>query len=224
VVAVSQGVAKDLNKVLGLPMEKMQVIYNPAVTPELKTKSQEPLDHPWFAPGEPPVILGVGKLEAQKDFPTLIRAFSQIRKIQPARLVILGWGPESDKQKLETLIHELGVEADVNLAGYVNNPFAYMARASVFALSSRWEGLPFVLVEAMAVGTPVVSTDCESGPAEILGDSKYGMLVPVGDSQALAEAILNVLAGKSQQAEAAWLSQFSLETVTQHYLNILVDK
>ena len=221
VVAVSQGVAKDLNKILGLPIEKMQVIYNPAVTPELKAKSQEPLDHPWFAPGEPPVILGVGKLEAQKDFPTLIRAFAQVRKIQPARLVILGWGPEPEKRKLEALIHELGVEADVNLPGYVNNPFAYMSRAGVFALSSRWEGFGNVVVEALAVGTPVVSTDCESGPSEILDNGRYGTLVPVGDAQALAESILEVLGEDRKTIDCGWLDNFTLSTITKQYLNVL---
>jgi len=220
VVAVSHGVAIDLNKTIGLPLEKIYVIYNPAVTPELVAKAQEKIDHPWFALGEPPVILGVGKIEPQKDFPTLIHAFAQIRQIQPARLAILGWGPDSEKQKHEALIRELGLEEDVGLLGYVNNPYAYMSRAAVFALSSRWEGLPFVLVEAMAVGTPVVSTDCESGPAEILDRGKYGSLVPVGDSQALAKAILEVLSGQTKPVEMAWLKQFSLEEITQKYLEV----
>ena len=117
VVAVSEGVAKDLNQVLGLPLAKIDVIYNPGVTPELSAKAQEFLDHPWFQPGEPPVILGVGKLETQKDFPNLLRAFAQVHKIRPARLIILGWGPDAEKQKLEALIQELGVEADVQLPG-----------------------------------------------------------------------------------------------------------
>ena len=220
VVAVSQGVAQDLNKVLSLPMAKMKVIYNPAITPELSLKAQEPLDHPWFAPGEPPVILGVGKLELQKDFPTLIRAFAEVRKVRPARLVILGWGPEPEKLKLEALIDQLGIKAEVDLPGYVNNPYAYMARAAVFVLSSRWEGFGNVVAEALAVGTPVVSTNCESGPAEILDNGKYGTLVPVEDDQALAESILQVLAGEVKSIDSAWLENFSLKTVTQQYLNI----
>jgi glycosyltransferase involved in cell wall biosynthesis len=221
VVAVSEGVAKDLNQVLGLPLAKMDIIYNPCVTPELAAKAQEPLDHPWFAPGEPPVILGVGKLEAQKDFPNLLRAFAQVREIRPARLVILGWGPDAEKQKLDALIQELGIEADVQLPGYITNPYAYMARSALFALSSRWEGLPLVLVEAMAVGLPVVSTDCESGPAEILDHGKYGALVPVGDHQALAQAILEVLAGNHKMVKPDWLNQFSLGNITQQYLQVL---
>jgi glycosyltransferase involved in cell wall biosynthesis len=219
IVAVSHGVAKDLACTARLPLESIQVIYNPAATPELAQKVQEPLDHPWFASGEPPVILGVGKLETQKDFPTLIRAFARVRKVLPARLMILGWGP--DQPKLEALARELGVEKDVALPGYVNNPYVYMARSAVFVLSSAWEGLPFVLVEAMAVGTPVVSTNCESGPAEILANGKYGLLTPVGDPQALAEAILTVLAGQSKPADPTWLKQFTLDAITQQYLDVL---
>ncbi len=181
--------------------------------------AQEPLEHPWFTPGEPPVVLGVGKLEAQKDFPTLIRAFARVRRAQPARLVILGWEP--DRPQLEALVSELGLEDDVALLGHVGNPYPYMARAAVFVLSSHWEGLPTVLIEAMAVGTPVVSTDCESGPAEILDGGKYGSLTPVGDSQSLAEAILNVLVGQSREIAPAWLNHFTLETSTQQYMKVL---
>jgi glycosyltransferase involved in cell wall biosynthesis len=219
IVAVSQGAAKDLARSTGLPIESIQAIYNPVITPELLEKAKEPLDNPWFAPGELPVILGVGKLEVQKDFPTLIRAFAQVRQVRPARLMILGWGP--DRPKLEALVEELALESDVSLLGYVDNPYPYMAKASVFVLSSAWEGLPTVLIEAMAVGTPVVSTDCPSGAAEILGNGKYGLLTPVGDSQALAEKILQVLGGGQKTIDSTWLEQFSLEDVTKEYLNVL---
>jgi glycosyltransferase involved in cell wall biosynthesis len=224
VVAVSQGVAQDLSDLTGLPLERFQVIYNPAVTTTLLEKSQEPLDHPWFAAGEPPVILGVGKLEAQKDFPTLIYAFAQVRKEQRARLIILGWGPDQNRESLEALAKELGIHEDVSLAGYVNNPYAYMARSAVFALSSQWEGLPFVLVEAMALGIPVVSTDCKSGPAEVLDYGRYGQLVPVGNSQALGHAISKVLSEQPAPVDKEWLTQFTLEAITQQYLNVLIPE
>jgi glycosyltransferase involved in cell wall biosynthesis len=219
IVAVSQGVAQDLSAASGLPADAIQVIYNPVITPLFLEKAQEPLDHPWFAPGQPPVILGVGKLEAQKDFPTLIRAFAQVRDRYPARLMILGWGP--DRPQLEALIAELGLAEDAALPGYVENPYAYMARAALFALSSAWEGLPTVLIEAMAAGVPVVSTDCESGPQEILNRGQYGTLTPVGDSRALAEAMLAVLKGQRKPAAADWLNQFTLGAVTQRYLDVL---
>lgn len=219
IVAVSQSVAKDLAYATSLPLERIQVIYNPVVTPELVEKAKAPVEHPWFAAGEPPVILGVGRLREQKDFSTLIRAFAQVRQVRPARLVILGSGPE--KQKLMALVDELNLKEDVALLGFDKNPYAYMARAGVFVLSSAWEGLPTVLIEAMAVGTPVVSTNCESGPEEILDSGKYGELVPVGDSEAMATAILSILSGNSKKVDPAWLDQFTLKASTQQYLKVM---
>ncbi|MBE9228392.1 glycosyltransferase [Phormidium sp. LEGE 05292] len=224
ILAVSHGVAKDLAQTASLPLEKIETIYNPVIHPQIFVKAQEPLDHPWFAPGELPVILGVGKLEKQKDFPTLIRAFAKVQQHKPCRLVILGWGP--DRPKLEALIQELGLEDVVDLPGHVNNPYMYMARSSVFVLSSAWEGLGNVLIEAMALGIPVVSTDCESGPAEILSGGKYGYLTPVGDSEALADGILQVLAGNPKSIDAQWLNQFGIETAGEKYLKVfgLIEK
>lgn len=219
IVAVSNGVAKDLAKTASLPPSSIKTIYNPVITPELFTSAEEPVDHPWFISPDVPVLIGVGKLEAQKDFPNLIRAFAKVRQVRPARLVILGWGP--DRPELEALIQELGVQDDIDLLGYVQNPYAYMARSSVFALSSAWEGLPTVLIEAMALGIPVVSTNCESGPSEILADGKYGYLTPVGDSNALAEAILQVLVGNPKPVSTVWLDQFRLEVATDRYLQVL---
>jgi glycosyltransferase involved in cell wall biosynthesis len=143
--------------------------------------------HPWFAPGEPPVILAAGRLTAQKDYPTLMRAFASLRKNRPAHLVILGEGEEHPR--LQALAMELGIRADVDLPGFLDHPFPLMAHCQVLVLSSAWEGFGNVLVEALACGTQVVSTDCPSGPAEILEDGKYGRLVPVGDAVALAKAI-----------------------------------
>lgn len=219
IVAVSEGVAKDLARTASLPLERIQTIYNPVINDEMLASAKEPLDHPWFKSSDIPVILGVGKLEAQKDFSNLIRAFANVRQVRPARLVILGWGP--DRPELEALIQELGLQEDVDLPGYTQNPYAYMARSAVFVLSSAWEGLPTVLIEAMALGIPVVSTNCESGPSEILAEGKYGYLTPVGDSKALAESILQVLASNHKQVDAEWLAQFGLETATSRYLNIL---
>lgn len=218
IVGVSQGVAKDLAQLTGLPLERIHVIYNPAV-PELLEKAQEPIEHPWFVPGSPPVILSVGRLEDQKDYPTLIRAFAKVRAVCNARLMILGWGP--DRPELEALVAELGLTADVEMPGFVKNPFPYMKQAAVFALSSRWEGMPNVIIEALTIGTPVVSTNCESGPTEILDGGKYGELVPVGDSQALANAILKVLSGDVKSVSSDCLNRFNLKSVTQQYLQAL---
>ncbi|MGB7440884.1 MAG: glycosyltransferase [Coleofasciculaceae cyanobacterium] len=219
IVAISQGVAEDLIEITGLSPERIHVIYNPAITPEIKDKAQQNIEYPWFSQEQIPIILGVGKLEQQKDFPTLIRAFSKVRQVKKARLVILGWGP--DRSKLEDLISTLGLDEDVSLLGYVDNPFPYMAKASVFALSSAWEGFGNVIVEAMSVGTPVVSTDCKSGPAEILNQGQYGWLTPVKDDQAMAEAILKVLESETKVVDPVWLDQFSLHTVTRQYSDVL---
>ncbi|MGB3754909.1 MAG: glycosyltransferase [Rivularia sp. (in: cyanobacteria)] len=219
IVSVSQGVAEDLAKVTKLPKKRIDLIYNPVITPELFVKSQEKLDHPWFQPGEPPVILAVGRLHQQKDYPTLLRAFLKVRQLRRCRLVILGEGPE--KENLNNLIYELDLQTDVSLLGFVDNPYAYMAHSAVFVLSSAWEGFGNVIAEALAVGTPVVSTNCESGPAEILANGKYGELTPVGDAKAMAEAILSILAGNIKQIDTDWLNQFKLETCAEKYLKVL---
>lgn len=220
IVAVSEGTADDLAQVLGIPRERIGVIHNPGVTPELRNKAQAPLDHPWYQPGQPPVMLAVGRLTVQKDFPTLIRAFAQVRKTRPARLLILGEGQE--RPALEALVTELGLKEDVSLPGFVENPYAYMARASVFVLSSRWEGLPTVLMEALYCGAPLVATDCPSGPREILRGGQYGELVPVGDSTALAQAIETALADKRPSPPPESWHPYELETVVNQYINLLL--
>jgi glycosyltransferase involved in cell wall biosynthesis len=219
VVGVSEGVRQDLIEYIGLPPEQVHTIHNPIVTPELTTLMGEPVVHPWFDHDQPPVILGVGRLVAVKDFPTLIRAFALVRQRRPARLVILGEG--EDRPQLEALAVELDIPEVVDLPGFASNPFAYMAKAAGFVLSSRNEGLPGVLIQALACGCPVASTDCRSGPREILRDGDYGPLVPVGDSHALAVAIDqlldNPIDAERLQARAA---DFSIERVTERYLTL----
>lgn len=219
-VAVSKGVADALAQMTGLPRGRIQVIYNPVVTPELRAKAQATLDHPWLEPGQPPVLLAVGRLTAQKDFPTLIQAFARVRRARPARLLILGEGQE--RPGLEALVRQLGLEQDVSLPGFVENPYAYMAQASLFVLSSRWEGLPTVLIEALYCGAPLVSTDCPSGPREILRDGQYGQLVPVGDVPALARAIETSLEGETPRPPRESCLPFELETVVSKYVSLLM--
>ena len=191
IIGVSHGVAHDTAKVARLPQERVTPIYNPVVTPALLKKREAPCSHPWFQSGRPPVVLAVGQLRAQKDFPTLLRAFARVRTRHSARLVILGEG--NKRSDIEALIRSLGLTEDVALPGLVDNPLSYMVHARVFVLSSAWEGLPTVLIEALLCGCPVVSTDCPSGPSEILDHGRYGSLVPVGDDEALAQGILSVL-------------------------------
>lgn len=216
VVAVSNGVADDLAHRIRLPRERVQVIHNPAVTPEISELAQALPSHPWFAPGEPPVILGVGQLIEDKGFGTLIEAFARIRG--HARLVILGEG--SFRPQLEKLIRSLELDSSVSLAGFRDNPFAYMHRAALFVLSSQHEALPTVLIEAMACGAPVVSTDCPGGPAEILENGKWGRLVPVDDVDALANAMLNALAQTRHPDVARRAQDFGVEQAVDRYLEL----
>jgi glycosyltransferase involved in cell wall biosynthesis len=220
ITAVSEGVADDLAQAAGIPRERIQVIYNPVVTPEFKAKTEAPLDHPWFAPGEPPVVVGAGRLTIQKDFPALIRAFARVRQARPARLLILGEGEE--RSALEAVVRQLGVERDVSLPGFVSNPYPYMRRAALFVLSSRWEGLPGVLIEAMYCGARLVATDCPSGPREILADGRYGQLVPVGDVAALADAVRAGLDGHIPVPPAESWRLFEAGTVVDQYIDALM--
>ena len=220
IIAVSKGVADNLTLAAGLSPERIQVIYNPIVTPDLQKKSKSLLEHPWFSTGEPPVVLGVGRLTAQKAFNVLIEAFARVRKSQKARLIILGEGEE--RPMLEAQIKQLGLEQDIDLPGFVSNPYPYMNQSALFVLSSRWEGLPTVLVEAMSLRTPVIATDCPSGPREILKDGQYGQLVPVDDPSALALAIQNSLENRATCAvEESW-KPFELDCVTDQYLGVLL--
>lgn len=220
IVAVSNGVADDLAVVAALPRNAIRTIYNPVVTPDLQARAFAPLDHPWFAPEAPPVILGVGRLAAQKDFSTLIRAFARIRAQRPVRLMILGEGKK--RAELEDLADSLGVRDDLALPGFEANPFAYMARASVFALSSLYEGLPGVLIQAMACGCPVVSTDCPSGPMEILQNGSHGPLVHVGDDAEMAKAIQAQLdAPRNPERLKARAAEFSMSRAVDQHLEVL---
>lgn len=191
VLVVSGGVADDMAAYTGLSREKITVVPSPIVPERLFHEALPKPDHPWFAEGQPPVILGIGELSWRKDFATLIRAFARLRPEFPSRLMILGRGRQ--REQLLALAGELGVADDLALPGFVDNPFHYLAHARLFGFTSRWEGLPFALIEALAVGVPVVATDCPSGPREVLEDGRHGPLVPIGDDEALAAALLATL-------------------------------
>lgn len=221
IVAVSRDAAEDLASYSGLPPERIRVINNPVVTSETRRLALESVDHPWFGPDQPPVILGVGRLSSEKDFGTLIKAFAAVRRRRPARLVILGEGKE--RQVLEAVVNGLSLQEHVDLPGFTENPHAFMARAAVLALTSRWEGSPNVLIEAMACGTPVVSTDCPSGPHETLEGGRLGKLVPIGDPELLAEAILDTLDDPvSSECLQRRAGEFSVEGSVKSYLEVLL--
>lgn len=219
VVAVSRGAADDLARTTGLARDRVQVVYNPVITPAMSAMARRPPEHPWFGAGQPPVILGVGRLTRQKDFPTLIRAFAEVRRQHPAHLIILGEG--EDRPELEVLIGELGLRGDVALAGFRDNAIAYMMGSAVFVLSSAWEGLPTVLIEALAAGARVVSTDCPSGPREILQDGRLGALVPVGDAPALARAVIDALNNPGDTVPSDALTPFTRDAAVDNYLRLI---
>lgn len=219
VVAVSDGVADDLASLIGLERSRITRIYNPIVSDRIELLAGEPVEHPWFAPGAPPVLLGVGRLTAAKDFETLIRAFADLRGRRPARLLILGEGEE--RRRLESLARDFGLQSDISMPGFEGNPYRYMKRAAVLVLSSRWEGLPTVLVEAMACGTPVVSTDCPSGPREILEEGRHGTLVPVGDARSLARAIEARLDAPRIPSATARARTFCVDVALERYARVL---
>jgi len=220
IVAVSQGVAEDTRRITGLPADRIGVVRNPVVTPRLAELAAAPCPHPWLESSEVPVILGAGRLTEQKDFTTLVRAFARVVAERPARLLILGEGRQ--RARLEQLAEELGVRADVALPGFAPNPYAWMARATLFVLSSAWEGSPNVLTEALALGIPAVATDCPSGPRELLAGGRYGPLVPVGDHVALARAMLATLQAPlpAERLREA-VSAYTVEAATSGYLDAL---
>ncbi len=191
VVGVSKGVSRYVAARFKVPTARVHTIYNPIVDDELLRRSQEAPEHPWLLGAGVPTIIAVGRLTQQKDFPTLLRAFAEVRKRRGVRLIIFGEGPQ--REALEALVQDLGLGGSVSLPGFAQNPYAAMRRAALLVLSSRWEGLPTVLVEAMACGCPVVATNCPSGPDEILEGGRWGPLVGVGDVQALADAIAGAL-------------------------------
>ena len=229
IVTVGRDLADDLARFANLRRERIFAICNPVVDERVDAAAREQPDHPWLATGAPPVVLGVGRIEPRKGFATLLHAFALVRAHRAARLVILGETKKSaagrrHEQELAALARELGIAEQVSFPGFKQNPYAYMARAATFVLASDYEGLPGVLIQAMACGCPVVSTDCPTGPREILEDGRYGPLVPVGDHVRMAEAIVRMLDAPTPSAELrvrAW--QFSVDVAVEAYLTLFRD-
>ena len=221
-VGVSRGVAAELTEAVGVPGARVHTIYNPVVSDSPVSDSDQPAGHPWLDNPGPRVILAAGRLSKQKDFPTLLAAFARILDHGPARLIVLGKG----RARADLLAHaeRLGISDHVDFPGFVHNPHAFMARANLFVLSSRIEGLPTVLIEAMACGCPVVSTDCPFGPDEILEGGRWGDLVPMGDAMALSEAMLRTLEDpQPSDALRKRASFFGIEKAVARYEELLLD-
>ena len=220
VIAVSEGIREDVQRIAGISDRRVHVVPNPTVSRRIHALANEPVSHAWLREKDVPVVLGVGSLRNQKNFSTLIRAFAILRQSVEARLIILGEGRQGPK--LRELAAQLSVSDCIDFPGFVHNPYAYMARSDLFVMSSAWEGSPNVLIEAMALGTPVVSTDCPSGPSEILHGGKYGSLVPVGDYRKLAEKMRETLenplsANELQEA----IKPYGIENSVRKYLEVM---
>jgi glycosyltransferase involved in cell wall biosynthesis len=223
VVAVSAGVASDLSHFGRLPDGKIRVIHNPVFDPDIAVLSRQPVAHSWFVSGGPPIILAVGRLHRQKGFDVLLEAFAKARAEVDCRLVILGEGPE--RAALAAQSERLGLAYDIDMPGFCENPFPLMDRAGAFVLSSRWEGFPNALVEAMACGAPVIATDCPSGPHEILDGGRIAPLVPVDDADALGRALLATLSSPPDTACAQLRAQmFSVSAAADQYLTALEQR
>ncbi|WP_342745165.1 glycosyltransferase [Thioalkalivibrio denitrificans] len=217
VIAISEGVRNDLTNTIGLRGAVIKTIPNAVVTERTLELAREPVSHPWLDHHERPVIISAGRLAQQKDYPTLLRALARLHQRLEARLIILGEGPE--REALERLINEIGLKGAVDLPGFVDNPYAWMARADLFVLSSAWEGFGNVLAEALSLGVPAVSTDCPGGPRDILGGGRHGVLVPVGDDHALASAMEEVLLHPADhRVDSSACRRFTAEHAAAEYL------
>ncbi len=224
VVTVSKGVADGLDQLFKLN-SKVRVIYNGLDLEAIEKKSQEEISHPWFNQAQP-IVVAVGRLVNQKGFAHLLDAVKLVNSKTPLRLIMMGDGKL--KEELIKQAEELGIKDKVDFLGVKKNPFAYMARCDLFVLSSLYEGMPNVLIEAMALGLPVISTNCPYGPSEIIEDGKNGILIPIGNPQAISEAILRVLGDKqlrdNLRIEAKRRAKdFSLENMVSEYTELFLS-
>lgn len=219
VIAVSEGVRADLIRELRTDPGKVVTLHNPLDIDAIELLATEPVGHRWFQTCGAPVFLAVGRLEPAKGFDVLLEAFAKVRAAATAKLVVLGEG--SLRGDLVERARSLGVADDVDFAGFQSNPFAWMSRCNVFVLSSRNEGLPNALIQAMVCGARVVSTDCPHGPAEILEEGRWGSLVPVGDPDALAIAMRDTVASTEAPCVRERAQDFSQARLVGKYLAVL---
>lgn len=219
VIAVSQGVAADLAPVARLERDEIEVLYNPVLSEALYEQAKGEIDHDWLQPGAPPVVMGMGRFVRQKNFGLLLQAFALLLLERPdVRLMLVGGG--RDRVALEQMAQDLGIGDQVAFLDFVDQPAAYLKRAQVLALSSSWEGLPTVVIEALALGCQVVATDCPSGPSELLTEQR-GYLVPPGNPKAMAQALVRALEQPARLVNPAWLRQFEVEEAVKSYANVL---
>lgn len=222
IITISQGAASDLVKILRKSKKSVHVINNPINVDNIRIKSGETVNHPWLANKSCPVILAVGRLFPQKDYETLLHAFAMMQSIIKCRLIILGEGPE--RKKLDELIITLGIDNIVSMPGVVQNPYPMMRSADVYTLTSKWEGLPVALIEAMSLGCKIVATDCHSGPRELLENGKYGTLVPVADRKKLCNALAASIESPCDRKSLidATTKNYDVDPIANSHLELLI--
>lgn len=220
VVCVSQGIREEMINQLRLAPKILHPIYNPLDINRIHHMMYEPVEHPWFSKHDVPVVLAVGRLTPAKDYPNLLRAMKLLLQHLSVRLVILGHGEEAEA--LKHLTAELGIADCVSFIGFQRNPYNWMYACDLYVMSSAWEGLPGALMEALACGAKIVSTDCLTGPAEILEHGKWGRIVPVGDAAALAKAMAMALDDPTSLHSQKRAADFKVEISVHHYLSILL--
>ncbi len=225
IIAVSNAVAEDLVDTFDIEKRRVQVVYNPVVTPQLLNMACETPDHPWLRDQRGrnvPVLIAAGRLKKQKGFTTIIKAVDLARRLRPIKLIILGEGKY--RGHLENLVNRLGLQEAVDMPGYVSNPVSFMARSDLFCHASTFEGLPGVVIEALATGCPVVCTNSPGGAGEILGHGRFGILVPLGDEKAFSKGILQALDKKWDGDKLkARAMDFSLDQAIDGYINVFEE-
>lgn len=220
IVAISTDVSNDIQKTLKVKKEKIRIIYNPVDISGIQKKSREKVLHKWFNEKNVPIIISVGRLVEQKDHTTLIKAFAKVRRKKLCKLLILGEGYYYTK--LKKMVDNLNLSSDVEFLGFVSNPFKYIHNSDLFVLSSKWEGFGMVLIETLALGTPIVSTDCLGGPHEILNNGEYGKLVPVGNDDIMADKIIEMLNNPSDKKKLiSRAMDFDISKIKTQYEQIL---
>lgn len=222
VIAVSNGVKDDLEQYLGIRLKNIKVIYDPVIHDEMFELAKEPIEHPWFkSDRKQPVILAVGRLTEAKNYELLINAFRLVLDEKEARLVILGEG--EDREKLEKLVSDLGIKDKVDFHGFEINPFKYMANCDLYVMSSKWEGLPGALIQALALGAKIISTDCPSGPKEILENQAETFLVPkLVTPKEFAKKILGTIQlGYKSNSRAKDNNKFHHREILKQYMKVV---
>lgn len=217
-IAVSKGVANAMSKFGRIKMSNISILPNPVITDKIFTDASVKINHPFFQNNKP-VFLYVGRLSYEKDVSNLLYSFKKVQESIASHLIIIGDGP--DRKDLEQIAKKINISDKISFLGHQDNPYPYFLQSDLLVLSSTREGLPTVLIEALALGLKVVSTDCPSGPSEILDNGTYGTLVKLGDSNAFAESIVSTLNSSTPKVPKSELEKYTVKSAVLNYIKTL---